>query len=60
MEHYAINYSYTEKLEKLGLTTLLERRIDGLVWFGLVWFYGISTIVGNLTSIFYTYTWCLQ
>ena len=29
-----------------------------LVWFGLVWFYGILTIVGYLTSNpFYTVTW---
>ena len=28
-----------------------------LVWFGLVWFYGISTIVGHLKpNYFYTYT----
>ena len=27
-----------------------------IVWFGLVWFYGISTIVGHLIpSLFYTY-----
>ena len=30
-------------------------RSDCLVWFGLVWFYGISTIVGYLMPNLYTY-----
>ena len=40
-----------KKLEETG-----DQSKDWLVWFGLVWFYGISTIVGYLMPILvYTY-----
>ena len=32
----------------LSVGTDISIRRHGLVWFGLVWFYGISTIVGSL------------
>ena len=38
------NVKFSDELQPIGLISV------DLVWFGLVWFYGISTIVGYLKS----------
>ena len=38
----------TNKKEKEGKRNSVKKKGNHLVWFGLVWFYGTSTIIGYL------------